>query len=375
MRALFFINFKPGLISRPEMQHEFTSHSGWGHSKFEQRAVLASLLRRRSADQFIVKCDIIVLNGFRVEEEAASATIPPSDLHKHLGDLLQSGRGTDVVFEVGGEAFAAHRCVLAARSPVISADLLGAAIDGATAAGVVRVDGVEPRAFRALLRYAYIDSLPEMDKEEEDAILRNLLVAVDRYGLQRLKLICEDKVCKLLNVATVEITLALAEQHHCDRLKEACLQFLGAPANLRVGGEAFAAHRCVLAAQSPVISADLLSAEIDGAAVAGVVRVDGVDPRAFRALLRYAYTDSLPEMDNEEEDAILRNLLVAADRYGLQRLKLICEDKLCWLLNVATVEITLALAEQHHCDRLKEACLQFLGAPANLRAVMGARGQ
>ncbi|RCV46013.1 hypothetical protein SETIT_9G498600v2 [Setaria italica] len=215
VRALFCIKCKAELLSKPEAQYNFTSRD----------------LRRREVDRFSIRCDIVVLNGFRTKEEAPSAAIPPSDLQKHLGDLLQSGRGTDVVFEVGGEAFAAHRCVLAARSPVISADLLGAASDGAAAAGVVRVDGVETRALKALLRYAYTDSLPEMDREEEDAILRN--VAADRYSLQRLKLICEDRLCRLVSVGTVEITLALAEQHNCDRLKEACLQFLGAPANLR----------------------------------------------------------------------------------------------------------------------------------------------
>ncbi|RLN39360.1 hypothetical protein C2845_PM01G06830 [Panicum miliaceum] len=232
-RALFFVKFKEELLSHPEVQHDFTSRTSWGYSKFCQNKVLASLVRHRGLDRFSIRCDIVVLNGFRTEEEAPSAAVPPSDLHKHLGDLLQSGRGADVVFEVGGEAFAAHRCVLAARSPVISAELLGAAGGGAPAAGVVRVDGVEPRAFKALLRYAYTDALPEMDKEEEDAILRNLLVAADRYGLPRLKTICEDRLCMILDVATVEIVLALAEQHHCGRLKEACLQFLAAPANLR----------------------------------------------------------------------------------------------------------------------------------------------
>ncbi|TKV97565.1 hypothetical protein SEVIR_9G503000v4 [Setaria viridis] len=231
VRALFCIKCKAELLSKPEAQYNFTSRGTWGYSKFEQRQTVASLVRRREVDRFSIRCDIVVLNGFRTKEEAPSAAIPPSDLQKHLGDFLQSGRGTDVVFEVGGEAFAAHRCVLAARSPVISADLLGAASDGAAAAGVVRVDGVETRAFKALLRYAYTDSLPEMDREEEDAILRN--VAADRYSLQRLKLICEDRLCRLVSVGTVKITLALAEQHKCDRLKEACLQFLGAPANLR----------------------------------------------------------------------------------------------------------------------------------------------
>lgn len=116
-------------------------------------------------------------------------------------------------------------------------------------------------------------------------------------------------------------------------------------------------------------SAELLSTASHGAVAAGAIRVDGVDPPAFRALLRYAYTDSLQEMDKDEEDAVLRNLLAAADMYLLPRLKLICEDKLRRLIDAGTVQTTLELAERHHCDRLKEACLHFLGAPGNLRAV------
>ncbi|TVU46221.1 hypothetical protein EJB05_05742, partial [Eragrostis curvula] len=184
---------------------------------------------------FTIRCDVSVLNGFRVEAAAPRDRIPPSDLHKHLGDLLQSGRGADVVFEVGGERFAAHRCVLGARSPVISAELLtGSDAAANTDAGVVRVDGVEPRAFKVLLQYAYTDMLPpETDKDEEDSMLRNLIVAADRYGLERLKLICEDKLCQSIDVGTVEAKLGLAERHHCHALKEACLDFLSTPANLR----------------------------------------------------------------------------------------------------------------------------------------------
>lgn len=38
----------------------------------------------------------------------------------------------------------------------------------------------------------------------------------------------EIKLCRIIDVGTVQITFELAEQHHCDcdRLKEACLQFL-----------------------------------------------------------------------------------------------------------------------------------------------------
>ena len=44
---------------------------------------------------------------------------------EYFGKLLDSGKGTDVNFEVEGEIFAAHKLVLAARSPVFKAQLFG----------------------------------------------------------------------------------------------------------------------------------------------------------------------------------------------------------------------------------------------------------
>lgn len=165
-----------------------------------------------------------------VASGAASGGVPAPDLQKHLGDLLRTGRGADVVFEVGSQTFSAHCCVLAARSPVFSAELFGAMVEsGATA--VVRVEDMEAPVFQALLYFMYTDSLPETNKEDEDVMYQHLLVAADRYDLQRLKLICEDKLPNCINVGTVQIILALAEQHHCDGLKKACLDFLGGPEN------------------------------------------------------------------------------------------------------------------------------------------------
>ena len=54
----------------------------------------------------------------------------------------------------------------------------------------------------------------------------------------------------------------------------------------------------------------------------------------------------------------------------MQRLKMICEDRLCRHIDVSTVVTTLALAEQHRCQGLKEACYEFLKSPKTLDAVM-----
>lgn len=49
-------------------------------------------------------------------------------------------------------------------------------------------------------------------------------------------------------------------------------------------------------------------------------------------------------------------------------------NELCEHIDVGTVKSTLALAERHRCDGLKEECLDFLADPANLRAAICTHG-
>ena len=51
--------------------------------------------------------------------------MPSSNLPQHLGQLLESHAGADVTFAVSGESFAAHKSILAARSPVFRAEFFG----------------------------------------------------------------------------------------------------------------------------------------------------------------------------------------------------------------------------------------------------------
>ena len=62
-----------------------------------------------------------------------------------------------------------------------------------------------------------------------------------------------------------------------------------------------------------------------------------------------------------------QHLLAAADRYGLERLKLLCVATLAEDISVNNVATTLALAEQHHCSHLKSVCLKFVASRENLR--------
>ncbi|CAD6342543.1 unnamed protein product [Miscanthus lutarioriparius] len=77
------------------------------------------------------------------------------------------------------------------------------------------------------------------------------------------------------------------------------------------------------------------------------------------------------ERNDGDANVMWQQLLVAADRYGVQGLRLACERRLGSYINTNTVATILALAEQHHCRRLKEECLDF---PAHLKQVMAVGG-
>ncbi|KAF0929761.1 hypothetical protein E2562_024449 [Oryza meyeriana var. granulata] len=133
------------------------------------------------------------------------------------------------------------------------------------------------------------------------------------------------------------------------------------------GGETFTAHRCVLAARSPVFKATLCGSKENAATT--VVRIKDIMPEVFAALLSFIYTDSFPEVEEEQLQPMALHLLIAADRYDLRRLKLMCEDKLHRRIDANNVVITLMVAAWHHCHELRRACIEIITSSEKLEAI------
>ncbi|CAN6362913.1 unnamed protein product [Urochloa humidicola] len=142
----------------------------------------------------------------------------------------------------------------------------------------------------------------------------------------------------------------------------------GADVEIEVDGMVFAAHSSPLAARSPVFKADFFGPAKEENT--SYIRIDGMNPETFQTLLHYIYTDSLPEMDNQEVGAMAQHLLSAADRFGLKGLKSIMESRLSTRICVTNALATLVLAEQHQCHELKNSCFRFIACPENDREVM-----
>ncbi|XP_044406127.1 BTB/POZ and MATH domain-containing protein 2-like [Triticum aestivum] len=193
-----------------------------------------------------------------------------ADLPSHLGDLLLSKEGADVTFEVDGKEFAAHRWMLAARSTVFKAQLFGTMnVDNATSS-VVKIDDIKANVFLDLLTFIYTDGMPEFkrdngdetdDTEEDDMKkdwLLQLLEAAERYGLQSLKSVCEEKLTELICKDTVADIIVVAERNRCLWLKHSCLEFVKTSTNLHTVFTADGLEQ-IIRTCSPSVLKELLS--------------------------------------------------------------------------------------------------------------------
>ncbi|KAJ4804443.1 BTB/POZ and MATH domain-containing protein 2 [Rhynchospora pubera] len=174
-------------------------------------------------DCLTVKLHLTVIKPFFINATIKQIIVPSPDLHQHFGGLLESGEGADVTFEIEGEAFRAHRSVLAARSPGFKAQLFGSMMESKM--DKITVEGMRADVFKIMLRFIYTDMLPSELKVSFE-MAQHLLVAADRYGLERLKVICGKMLCDSLAVKTAASTLVLADQHNCTQLKDVCIDFL-----------------------------------------------------------------------------------------------------------------------------------------------------
>ncbi|XP_031116092.1 BTB/POZ and MATH domain-containing protein 3-like isoform X2 [Ipomoea triloba] len=217
--------------------------SMWGYKRFFKRATLEASDYIKD-DCLSMHCTVGVVRT-RVEgPKQYSISIPASDMGLNLKYLLDSEVGSDITFQVGEETFKAHKLILAARSPVFKAQFFG--LIGNPNTDKVELEDIEPSIFKAMLQFLYTDQLPNLHEIigstsacTSTIMMQHLLAAADRFGLDRLKQLCEAKLCEEVNVDTVATTLSLADQHRCLQLKTICLKFAATNLGVVMQSEGF----------------------------------------------------------------------------------------------------------------------------------------
>ncbi|GJN36666.1 hypothetical protein PR202_gb25548 [Eleusine coracana subsp. coracana] len=178
-------------------------------------------------DCLIIQCDLRVIGMPQIEMGTEKIQVPPPDIVQNLQKLLEQKEATDVSFDVQGVTFDAHKIILAMRSPVFKAELYGSMME--TRMHLITIEDMQPVVFKALLHFIYTDSLHlpnDLDGEEKIEMVKHLLVAADRYAMERLKLICEYFFSKKLAVENVAAIFHFADQYNSHKLKDACVEFM-----------------------------------------------------------------------------------------------------------------------------------------------------
>ncbi|KAF7815444.1 BTB/POZ and MATH domain-containing protein 4 [Senna tora] len=226
--------------------------SMWGYKRFFRRTLLESSDYLKD-DCLKFNCTVGVVVSAVDCPRLTSVKVPESDIGAHFGMLLESMEGSDVTFNVAGEKFAAHKLVLAARSPEFRSKLFDGLDEDEQE---IVVTDLEPKVFKAMLHFIYrdaltdvVDMVPSTSSSESvvsETLTAKLLAAADSYGLERLKLMCESRICKDICVNSVADVLTWADHCHAAELKAVCLKFAAQniAAVMRSDGFEFMKEKC-----------------------------------------------------------------------------------------------------------------------------------
>jgi alpha-tubulin suppressor-like RCC1 family protein len=334
--------------------------------------------------------------------------------HGKLGEAAAIA-GADLVLLVSGQRLLAHKLLLAQRSPVLRELILDeeqqqmsrhARREEEESRAVAANEPMElllPRLrvdiARALVEFIYTDSFTVEVSSSSYCLVNDVLRAAKLYKLPRLAHLCRERLFSESPSAVLPAGLdelaeeeewsdthseedAAAQEHGDDPrtlnddMKFAMSDKIWADTLLVAEEREIPVHRCMLVARSEYFRAVLAFHRSAGQledgsgrrmptlhvedSYAGLVRV-----------LRFIYYDQValpqpqqkdrsaePEDVDEEASEQLLEDLVAADKYGLERMKRLCEHAIG--VTVANCLEVLAVAELVHAAHLKQVAMRFV---------------
>ncbi|XP_073821410.1 speckle-type POZ protein-like [Musca autumnalis] len=123
---------------------------------------------------------------------------------------------------------------------------------------------------------------------------------------------------------------------------------------LIVKGEKLFAHKAILYPRSSVFAA-MFEHETMAEYKTNQIIINDFEPAVIRELLTFIYTDTAPNIE-----VLVRELLAAADKYNVGKLKRLCESVLNNNISKETVLPTLVLADQRSARILKIRCIHYI---------------
>jgi N-acetylneuraminic acid mutarotase len=145
--------------------------------------------------------------------------LPPPTILADLKSYINNPRNSDIKFELdSGEIFFGHKLILS-RSNFFQAMFETAMKESAE--DIIHISDVSASNFFSLISYLYSD---EMDLTYESAI--EMFIVADRFGIDRLKRICEQSILSQISPTNSCHIFLLADRHNATMLRKKSLEFI-----------------------------------------------------------------------------------------------------------------------------------------------------
>ncbi|GBN07960.1 TD and POZ domain-containing protein 5 [Araneus ventricosus] len=118
--------------------------------------------------------------------------------------------------------------------------------------------------------------------------------------------------------------------------------------------KSFPAHKIVLCARSPVFKAMMINDMKEKNS--NIIQIDDLEDDIVQNLLLFLYSDNLETLQWESAN----KLYYAADKYAIEKLKVICSSFLIDNLSISTASELLLLGDTHNDSRLMKAVEDFI---------------
>jgi hypothetical protein len=156
---------------------------------------------------------------FTFISELPAPEIPSSSLVVDLKHFVNNDMHSDITFVVEGHKVPAHK-ILCMRCPYFHNMLTGEFME--SRASEVALEEVKYETFVLFLEYMYSD---HVDVATAD-IAMDLFQVADRFGVERLKKICEGELVASIKLDNAAQILLAADAFNAEQLRERCLSYI-----------------------------------------------------------------------------------------------------------------------------------------------------
>ncbi|KAJ8673316.1 hypothetical protein QAD02_004578 [Eretmocerus hayati] len=152
------------------------------------------------------------------------------------------------------------------------------------------------------------------------------------------------------NIITLKDSLLVEE---VDKFEELLEKHKFSDVTLKVEGKELLVHKSIVASGSPVFEAMFTHPMKESEE--NSVEIPDITFNVMKELLRFIYAARVKNLDE-----VADGLLVAAEKYSIENLKMICENHLSDKLSVENVMQFVDLANVHNASFLKKKCMGFI---------------